>query len=345
MLVNIANAQAGYGAEVYVVIVNDLIEPALLNTLTKNVKMILLRRKMGSRNPLSFLKLNLILRRIQPDVVHLHRSDLFQCLWFAQLGHVACITLHDLPWGNVRRESLWHKLFHYAHTDKKGNVMFIDRIPKVFSISDAVKDMLHERYGIKSVVVNNGILTSKFKQSITDACQSPFKVIQVSRLEHGKKGQDLLIEAAAKLRGKIDVTFIGEGSSMEFLKNLTQKLYIHKYVHFLGKRDQSFIAQHLCEYGLFVQPSRWEGFGLTVAEAMAAKVPVLVSAGQGPAEVTCDEKFGWTFVNGDVDDLVQKIAYVMNHNTEVSAKAEAGYTHVVTTYDVSVTAKKYLENY
>ena len=54
---------------------------------------------------------------------------------------------------------------------------------------------------------------------------------------------------------------------------------------FLVKQTQDYVAAHLTDYDLFVQPSRWEGFGLTVAEAMAAGVPVLVSEGQGPAEV------------------------------------------------------------
>ena len=67
---------------------------------------------------------------------------------------------------------------------------------------------------------------------------------------------------------------------------LTAELHAETYVRFLGKQTQDYVAAHLTDYDLFVQPSRWEGFGLTVAEAMAAGVPVLVSEGQGPAEVT-----------------------------------------------------------
>ena len=66
-------------------------------------------------------------------------------------------------------------------------------------------------------------------------------------------------------------------------------------VHVCIIKPQPYIVEHMADYDLLVQPSRWEGFGLTVAEAMAAKVLVSVSEGQGPAEVTCGYFYGWIF--------------------------------------------------
>lgn len=345
MLINIANAQAELGADVYVFIVNDMIESELLRTFSNNVHMVLLRRKVGSRNPFPVFKLNKILLSLNPDAIHIHESDLFGCLWFKRLSRVTSVTLHALPSGTVRRDNLLCKFFKHRKYKDRGNVVSLDKIPRVFAISDAVHDMLRDKYGIESIVVNNGILTSKFEQKTDDEWHSPFRIIQVSRLDHEKKGQDLLIEAAAKLKGAVDVTFIGNGASMVYLKELTAKLDIDKNVHFLGKRTQSYIAQHLKDYDLFVQASRWEGFGLTVAEAMAAKVPVLVSEGQGPAEVTCGEKYGWLFKNGDADELTRQIQYIKNNKEQVLHKAEVGCLYVCNTYDVAVTAKRYLGNY
>ena len=55
MLINIANAQAEMGADVSVVIVNDMVEPVLLHSFNKRVKVLLMKRKVGSRNILPFL--------------------------------------------------------------------------------------------------------------------------------------------------------------------------------------------------------------------------------------------------------------------------------------------------
>ena len=81
------------------------------------------------------------------------------------------------------------------------------------------------------------------------------RVVMVSRLEHDKKGQDLLIRAAAALQGTVTVDFIGIGSSMEYLKQFTAELHAETYVRFLGKQTQDYVAAHLTDYDLFVQPS------------------------------------------------------------------------------------------
>lgn len=169
----------------------------------------------------------------------------------------------------------------------------MDRIPHVFTISEVVQKTLYDNYGVESTVVCNGIVTSCFVSRPKTMPKGQLRVVMVSRLEHDKKGQDLLIRAAAALQGTVTVDFIGIGSSMEYLKQFTAELHAETYVRFLGKQTQDYVAAHLTDYDLFVQPSRWEGFGLTVAEAMAAGVPVLVSEGQGPAEVTQGSRYGW----------------------------------------------------
>lgn len=345
MLINIANAQAEMGGDVSVIIVNDLIEPMLLHSLNRKVHIYLIKRKVGSRNILPILRLNMILLFLRPDAIHLHESDLFGCLWFKKLSRVASVTLHALPSGMVRRRNLLGRLLHRRSYEEKGNVENLDKIPRVFSISNAVHNMLLDKYCVNSIVINNGIRTDFFQQRNDIKWHQPLRVVQVSRLDHDKKGQDLLIEAASILKGLIDVTFIGDGASMNYLKLFAQNHNVGNFVHFLGKQDQSYIAQRLHEYDLFVQPSRWEGFGLTVAEAMAAKIPVLVSEGQGPAEVTCGEKYGWLFKNGDSLDLAMQIKKILLDKEKALSKAEKAYWYVKETYDVSVTARKYLKNY
>lgn len=346
MLVNIVNEQVNLGVGVDIIIVNDIVEKSLLKGFCPEVKVYCLNRKRNSRNLTFILRLNSLLNRINPDAIHLHGSRFYKMILNKKLRRKTSLTLHDLPMGEVRRENWLYRLLPVLNIrETNGNVTFIDEIPRVFAISQAVRDKLLSKYGVGSVVVNNGIKTSSFRQRTKENVGELFKMIQVSRLTHDKKGQDLLIDAVAALCGKVDVTFVGEGGSLDFLMKLAKEKGVEKYVHFEGKKEQSYIAEHLCDYDLFVQPSRYEGFGLTVAEAMAAKVPVLVSSGQGPAEVTCNDKYGWVFENGDVEDLVKKISFIISHYDIALAKAETGCQHVVNTYDVSVTAQRYLDLY
>lgn len=345
MLVNIANLQVAEGAEVSIIIINEQYEESLLKSIDSKIRLIFLKRKLGSYNPWFIVKLNLALRNIKPDVIHIHRSELYNFIGGRKFKRKVCVTLHDLPIGAIRHSHPLHTLFNKKRPKTHSNVRLIDRILKVFAISQAVKDALMQNYGVDSIVVNNGIATANFKHRRMEKPAKSFKIIQVSRLEHNKKGQDLLIEAAALLKGKVQVDFVGIGSSMDYLKQLAKELKVEEQVRFLGKQPQSYIAEHLRDYDLFVQASRWEGFGLTVAEAMAAKVPVLVSAGQGPAEVTCGNKYGWLFDNGDANNLAQQIDHIYANYDQALVKASDAYKYVIANYDVRITVQKYHKLY
>ncbi len=345
MLVNIANEQIRAGAEVSVIIVNYWLEKSLVDALSPRVRFVCLNRRLHSRS-LSFIyQLNRAIDRLRPDVIHLHSSGFIRLLSSKQ-SRVACSTLHDLPTGAVRRGRLMN-LVPFAHMTlyKSSNVVNIDEVPQVFSISNSVQQALRDNYGVESTVVCNGIVTSHFTARPNRMPGEQLRIVMVSRLEHDKKGQDLLIRAAAALQGLVTVDFIGIGSSMEYLKQLASELHAGDYVRFLGKRTQDYVATHLADYDLFVQPSRWEGFGLTVAEAMAAGVPVLVSEGQGPAEVTQGDRYGWLFANGDAADLQRQIAFIKEHYGKAMTKAGEAKKYVRNTYDVSVTAQTYLREY
>lgn len=345
MLVNIVNEQVSMGAEVYIVVVNENCEQSLINAIDDRVQIIFLYRKLSSKSPVPIYRLNMELKRIDPKAVHLHDSKLFSLILVKKLQKRVCSTIHALPAGTLRRKGLLYRFLPIFNCFASGNVTNIDKIPHVFAISNAVHNQLLEMYKVPSMVVCNGIKTIMFNQRTRHVASFPIKIIMVSRLVHEKKGQDLLIHAVAKLKGKVDVTFIGEGESFEYLKNLAEELNIEQYIHIVGQKSQKEISVELANYDLFVQPSRLEGFGLTVAEAMAARVPVLVSKGQGPAEVTCGNKYGWLFENGDIDDLAEKIGFICTHYTEADTKADKALKYVCDTYDVKVTAATYLKEY
>ena len=348
MLVNIANAQASLGAAVTVIVVNDYVEPELLCRIRPDIHVVRIDRKRGSRNFGFLNRIATALDEINPDIVHIHGGPLYDVLprkW--RYGNVCC-TLHASPEGRVGSSLRCLRLFSYFILHKGGNIINLNRVKRVFSISESVAGSLKSSSGLESTVVANGIRTELFKVRESLPFQGELKILQVSRLCHDKKGQDLLIEAVSKLRTEgIDchLSFIGDGPSRQFLEDLCRQKGLEQSVTFLGKQNQDYIARRLCEYDLFAQPSRYEGFGLTVAEAMAAGVPVLVSRGQGPAEVTENDNYGWTFTCADVDDLSKQISHIVMQYGECLKKAEKARRHVAEKYDVRVTAANYLEQY
>ena len=351
MLVNIANLQFSLGNDIYIILINDVYERTLLDSIDKGIHVIQLKRTLQSKSPWFILRLNYHLNLIRPDVIHLHDTYLYNLL-LPKYRHISCSTLHAMPsgrtkYGSIKSNKLLFSMSELFHR-LPGNVQSINMIPKVFSISQSVHKELLANYNVESKVINNGIITSNFRQKEHSDFVDVFKIIQVSRLEHENKGQDLLINAIAILIGKgvnVNVTFVGDGNSLDYLKELSMRLNVCENVKFLGKCTQDFIADNLYKYDLFVQPSRFEGFGLTVAESMAASLPVLVSSGQGPAELTCGSKYGWVFENNMVIDLAEKINFIINNYSEAILKSVSARKYVIDNYDVSVTAKKYLKSY
>jgi glycosyltransferase family 4 len=329
MLHNIANEQVALGQKIYIIVINDIINKELKNSLDPRIKFICLKRKVSSKSILPFIKLNYLLFKINPDIIHLHYSSIARFIFIPSLLHKTCVTQHDVC--------------------NKQNSQYLYKCKRIYAISNIVKTDIKKWTGLDSEVVLNGIDVDKIKhQQYSQTEIKLFKIVQVSRLMHEKKGQHILIQAVNKLirqgYNQIRLDFIGDGESHEYLEGLVKELDIKEYVRFLGNKDQSYIYEHLCDYNLFVQPSIYEGFGLTVTEAMAAKIPVLVSDNQGPMEIIDNGKYGYYFKNKDVYDCAKKIINIITNKKDL-VKIESAYNHVKDNFNVKLTSVSYLNHY
>lgn len=327
MLVNIVNEQVKLNHRVYIIVINDLVNKSLVAALNENVKFICLKRKLHSKSPFPLLKMNYDLFLLKPDIIHLHQSTIVKYLLLPNKKKKVCVTLHDIC--------------------QEEDVNPLKRMYNIYSISNSVKNDLKERFNINSDIVLNGIKPDLIKYTGVKS-SSCFKILQISRLQHEKKGQHILIHAIHILRKKgfsnVYVDFIGDGESLGYLQGIVKGLSLEEKIHFLGSKKQTYIFEHLCDYNLFVQPSIYEGFGLTVVEAMAAKIPVLVSENQGPLEIIDNGKYGYSFENGNSKDCADKIELFLTGKNE-EEQIESAYNRVWDKYNVHNTAIKYLEKY
>lgn len=322
MLVNIINEQVKT-EEVRLFIINDFVDGFIVDKISSLCRIFKLNRKPGDKNPLKIVKLNYWLWKYKPDIIHVHSYRVSKLI-FGNWNIVR--TIHGMQ--NIADE--------------------YPRMKALYSISDVVQDFT-EKQGFQSTVIMNGIKTSAMKlRDNKGTMPVVYEIVQVSRLYIKDKGQDILLRALGKMAKKglrnFQMHFIGSGPSEEVLRKLANELGISEQVIFEGLKSQEYIYQHLCNYDLFVQPSRCEGFGLTVAEAMAAKLPVLVSDIEGPMEVVGYGKYGMSFKSEDVDDLAEKLSIILKGGYDYSL-IEKAYKHVCKEYDVRKTANRYLERY
>ena len=128
---------------------------------------------------------------------------------------------------------------------------------------------------------------------------------------------------------------------------MTKKNDLENQVNFLGFKDRNYIYKHIKDYDLLLQPSLYEGFGLTVVEAMAAKVPVLVSNIEGPMEVIENGKFGYFFEVGNPKDLSLQIDKIIKNYGENKfiLNIEVARKRVIGKFDIKHTAQNYINSY
>lgn len=328
MLADIMNVQVQTCKVTLFVLLDDVNE-RLLASLDKRIKVVLLKRHVGSRNYYPYLKLNFLLNFSGYDVVHIHEITIWNQLFLA-------------PW--VRR-------FQTVHNTGLFSVYF-KRCMKLFAISKSVQYGLLQKGYLNVVLAPNGIDCKLIeKKTNTEYHPTTFRVVQVSRLIINHKGQDLLVEALSNLKDKnklphnLVLDFIGEGKDMQRLEVMVKEKKLQNNIHFLGQKDRNYVYAHLKDYNLFVQPSRYEGFGLTVAEAMMAGIPVLVSRNEGPFEIIDKGKYGYSFENGNSDDLTVKLQFILDNYQLALDKAIAGIDFIKNNYNVENTAQIYLDNY
>jgi len=164
-------------------------------------------------------------------------------------------------------------------------------------ISNAVKNFLLTRgeldkqyplttvyYGFDEDNSLNQAGLNEIKNGLKLSSQA-LKIGAIGRLVEQKEYPTLLKALKIILDDGINAELfvVGEGVLKEDLVNLTQKLDLSQKVHWLGKTG--FIKEYLSILDIFVLPSKYEGFGLVLLEAMQANIPIIAANNSSIPEV------------------------------------------------------------
>ena len=106
-----------------------------------------------------------------------------------------------------------------------------------------------------------------------------------------RKNLDVVFDALAQIKDKLDthlITVGGDGWDFEQIKKRTVSLGLEGRVHFLGYVSDQVLMYLYQHAKAFIYPSKFEGFGLPVLEAMASGCPVVTSNLSSLPEVAGD---------------------------------------------------------
>lgn len=104
------------------------------------------------------------------------------------------------------------------------------------------------------------------------------------------------------------------------------------------------VEQYMSAMDVFVLPSYREGFGMSVIEAEAMEVPVIVTKYPGPAGAMLDQINGYAIDIYDVEAIVKNVIFLLD-NPDVSSRfGQNGREYVETHFDQVVFKEKYINN-
>ena len=149
--------------------------------------------------------------------------------------------------------------------------------------------------------------------SLSFSCDTPSdcenkRIITLGRLDP-VKGYDYLLQAAVKLKKEIPnwhIDIFGSGDDEEMLKELAKKLQVDDFVSFHPPTKE--VTKELCNSGMYVMSSRFEGFGMVLIEAQECGLPIVsFDCPEGPSAVIHDGEDGFLVPLADTDALAEKI--------------------------------------
>ena len=186
----------------------------------------------------------------------------------------------------AKRKLAWVNIdYKVAGYNKNFDIKYYNKFDKVVAVSHSCKDVLIQEIPSleNKVEIVYDIISSKLIENMANE-EGGFsdgfdgtKILTIGRLVH-QKGYEMAIEAAYKLK-QDGINFkwyaIGEGKLKEKLENMICSLGLEDNFIFLGTFQNPYTF--LKQTDIYVQPSRYEGYGLVIAEARILHKPIVAT--------------------------------------------------------------------
>ena len=305
----LCSAWAERGAKLTVIVFRSA-EDAL--TLPAGVELVTLREPLPS-GPRSFLqrildnfrrisKLRKALQASAPDLIvaHMDQTNVLTLLASRGLGVPAIAVEHNSkpefhafgrPWAVLRNIS-----YPFA--------------ARIVTVSEGIADVFPGFIRRRCLAIHNSIVLPEIDERPKIGGKH---IVAMGRLTH-QKGFDILIRAFAMLGDShpdARLTIWGKGPDEQPLRALAGELDVADRVELAGYTERP--AEALVQGSVFAFPSRFEGFGLALAEAMGLGLPAVASdCVGGPGEIIEEGVSGLLVPVEDVDALAAALDRILS---------------------------------
>ena len=171
--------------------------------------------------------------------------------------------------------------------------------------------------------------------------ESATLLLVLSRM-HQKKGIDTLLQALVRLPG-VHLLLAGSGPRQAAYEKLARSLGVGDRAHFLGWRTDR--AALLATADVCILPSRYEPFGTVIAEAWAARRPLVATNAQGARQFVTDGETGLVVPIDDEAALATAVAHLIADPALGAKLVENGHAAYREQFDRDVVTEGMISNY
>lgn len=270
-----------------------------------------------------------LIEREQIDLIHVNSGA--PCQWMlaaARIKHIPLVTQLHCPYPARDRMTLG---LHLS--------------PHTIAVSHHVADaLIEDGYpSNKMSVIHNGIDTRALAaQAAIDVRaelgidEHDFIFVTVGSLIQ-RKGIDRILTALRHVSleyPNVHLVVVGDGPLRAKLEQQVDYLHLSAQVHFVGEKTNVVGWMKGCD--AFVSGARSEAFGLVVAEAAMAKLPIIAPFEGGIPEFIKHGKTGILYPNSGVAPLAKAMRIVVNNPHLCIALSEHAYAYIKQNHDLSI---------
>ncbi len=191
---------------------------------------------------------------------------------------------------------------------------------KIIAVSNAVEQKLREfrpKHAHKMMTIHNltdveGVRAKGEEPVPEEFPADKFNIVSCGRVSY-EKGMDLAVEACARLvemgHDNIHWWIVGGGPAEDEVRAKIADLNIEDYVTMLGMKENPY--PYIKRADLYVQPSRIEGYPMTILEALLLGQPVVSTGNTGAREILESEKIG-LLCDISSDAIVETLITLLN---------------------------------
>jgi glycosyltransferase involved in cell wall biosynthesis len=222
----------------------------------------------------------------------------------------------------------------------------VKRVDRILTTSHYAANALERHYGIPAEgirIVPELIDLDRWKTALGSAHRERRPRASILCVAHlyPRKNVATLLHAMARLETRAALRIVGIGPELARLRDLSYKLGLTDRVTFLGHVPFAQLVHEYRSADVFCLPSRQEGFGIVLLEAMASGLPIVASCAAAIPEVVPDGECGVLVKPGDAEGFAAALDRLLNDPSARQRLGQAGRRRAVQ-YGAPLVAEQFL---